>query len=158
MCAGACVCVCVCACVCVCVHVCVGVCASYGWEMGGGGNVWCVFFSPTSALWACLFFHGFCVCIYIMPYINHHSFIHYLFPLSLSLSLCIYIHTYALPHMCYSHFYFSLSQAPEFYFTYLKQDLGLTSLNDLMHFSDAIDKLPWFLNHLAAIDKLPWFF
>ncbi|KAK7115728.1 hypothetical protein V1264_001547 [Littorina saxatilis] len=33
-------------------------------------------------------------------------------------------------------------RAPEFYFTYLKQDLGLTSLNDLMHFSDAIDALP----------------
>lgn len=36
-----------------------------------------------------------------------------------------------------------LSQrAPEFFFTYLKHDLGLSSLNDLMHFSDAIDKLP----------------
>ncbi|XP_076444160.1 uncharacterized protein LOC143282413 [Babylonia areolata] len=36
-----------------------------------------------------------------------------------------------------------LSQrAPEFFFTYLKQDLGLTSLMDLMHFSDAIDSLP----------------
>ncbi|KAK7441514.1 hypothetical protein BaRGS_00040569 [Batillaria attramentaria] len=36
-----------------------------------------------------------------------------------------------------------LSQrAPEFFFTYLKQDLGLRSLNDLMNFSNAIDKLP----------------
>nr|KAG5685190.1 hypothetical protein BaRGS_019901 [Batillaria attramentaria] len=34
------------------------------------------------------------------------------------------------------------SEAPEFFFTYLKQDLGLRSLNDLMNFSNAIDKLP----------------
>ncbi|KAL8606719.1 hypothetical protein ACOMHN_018753 [Nucella lapillus] len=40
------------------------------------------------------------------------------------------------------HFLQKLShRAPEFFFSYVKQDLGLKSLNDLMHLNDAIDRL-----------------